>query len=108
MRLDPARLSCSFCGQSQKPVKKLIVGSDARICDRCADRVRAVLATAGTTASTPIATIRQVSDEARDGRCSLCGKGRYQVGAMAAAADARICNECLQLCDEILSDEPAF
>jgi len=107
MPLDPRGLSCSFCGQNQKQVKKLIAGSDARICDRCTDRVRAVLAPAGTTASTPIATIRRVSDEARDGRCSLCGKGRHQVGAMAAAADARICNECLDLCDEIISDQRA-
>jgi ATP-dependent protease Clp ATPase subunit len=99
-------LSCSFCGRDQKQLKKLIVGPDARICDRCLGRVHTVLAAAGQTASTPIATIRPVDDEAHDGRCSFCGKGRYQVEAMAAAGDAWICNECLDLCDEIVSEDP--
>jgi len=100
-------LSCSFCGKHQKQVKKLIAGPDAYICDRCIDRVHTVLAAAGKTASTPVAVIRQVSDEVRDGLCSFCGKGRHQVEAMAAADDARICNECLSLCDEIISEELA-
>ena len=100
-------LSCSFCGKYQKQVKKLIAGPDAYICDRCVDRVHTVLAAVGKTASTPIATIRQLSDEARDECCSFCGKGRHLVEAMAAAGDSRICNECLDLCDEIISDELA-
>jgi ATP-dependent protease Clp ATPase subunit len=100
-------VSCSFCGRDQKQLEKLIVGPDARICDGCLGRVHTVLAAAGQTASTPIATIRPVGDEAHDGRCSFCGKGRYQVEAMAAAGDARICNECLDLCDEIVSENPS-
>jgi nucleoside phosphorylase len=66
-----------------------------------------VIAGHGHTASTPIATIQQVSDEAGAEQCSFCGKHRYQVAAMASAGDTRIiCDECLELCDEILSDEP--
>jgi ATP-dependent protease Clp ATPase subunit len=112
MALDSGRagsgelVSCSFCGNDQRHAKKLIVGPDARICDRCIDRVHTVLAAAGATASTPIATIRPVGDEADGRRCSFCGKGRYQVEAMTAAGDVRICNECLDLCDEIISEEP--
>jgi hypothetical protein len=98
-------LLCSFCGKHQKQVKKLIVGPGARICDRCTDRVHGVLAVVGKTASTPIAVIRQVSDEGPDGWCSFCEKGRHQAWAMAAAGDARICDECLSLCEEIVSDE---
>jgi len=101
-------LSCSFCGQHQKQVKVLIAGPDGYICDRCIDRVRAVLATAGPTASTPTATIRQVSDESRNTCCGFCGKDRHQVEAMAAAGDALICNQCLDLCEEIVSDSPAW
>jgi ClpX C4-type zinc finger len=97
-------LSCSFCGKHQKQVKKLIAGPDVYICDRCIDRVRTVLAAPGTTASSPVATIRQLTDQTGDGWCSFCGKDRHQVEAMAAASDARICNECLDLCDEIISD----
>ena len=100
-------LLCSFCGTHQKQVKKLICGPDVFICDRCTDRAHAVLATDGITASTPIAVIRQVSYEGSDGWCGFCGKHRHRVAAMAAAGDARICNECLDLCDEIVSDELA-
>jgi len=100
-------LSCSFCGRHQKQVKKLIAGPHAYICDRCIERMHSVLGPAAKTSSTPIATIHQVSAEAHDARCSFCGKGRQQVEVMAAADDARICSECVALCDEIVSDEPA-
>jgi ClpX C4-type zinc finger protein len=100
-------LSCSFCGKHQKQVKKLIAGPHAYICDRCIDGVHSVLGPAARKARTSIATIHQVSVEARDARCSFCAKGRYQVEVMASAGDARICSECVALCDEIVSDEPA-
>ena len=101
-----ALLSCSFCGKHQKQVKKLIAGPSVYICNGCIDGVHAVLAAADKTVSTPIATIRQISGDAGDVRCSFCGKGRDRVEAIAAAGDARICNECLDLCDEIVSDDP--
>lgn len=97
-------LSCSFCGKHQKQVKKLIAGPDAYICDHCISRAHTVLATVGKTASTPTATIRRVREEGRDEWCSFCAKSHHQVEAMAAAGDARICNECLDLCDEIISE----
>ncbi len=102
--VSPELLLCSFCGKHQKQVKKLIAGSHAYICDRCIERVHPVLATAGKTARTPTAVIRHVSDDGRDARCSFCGKGRHQVETMAAAGDAQICNECVSMCDEIISD----
>jgi hypothetical protein len=98
-------LSCSFCGKHQKQVKKLIAGPGVFICDGCIDRVHTVLAATDKTASTPIATIQHVSGESREAQCSFCGKRRHQVEAMAATSEARICNECLGLCDEIVSDE---
>lgn len=98
-------LSCSFCGKRQKQVAKLIAGPGVYICDGCIARVHTVLAASGQRVSTPIATIQQVSDQSRDERCSFCQKRRHQVEAMAAAGEARVCNECLDLCDEILSDE---
>jgi ClpX C4-type zinc finger len=98
-------LACSFCGKNQKQVKKLIAGPGVYICDLSIRDVHAVIAEPGRTASTPIATIYQVSDEGGAEQCSFCGKPRDQVAAMASAGDARICNECLVLCDEILSEE---
>jgi ATP-dependent protease Clp ATPase subunit len=100
------RLSCSFCGKTQKQVKKLIAGPDAYICDGCVSRAHAVIAEPGRTAATPIATIQMVNDEAGAEECSFCGKRRDQVAAMASAGDRRICDECLELCGEILSEEP--
>ena len=97
-------LSCSFCGKHQKQVKKLIAGPGVFICNGCIDHVHTVLTATDRTASTPIATIRYVSDENRDDRCSFCGRGRPQAEAMAAAGEARICKECLDLCDEMVSD----
>ncbi len=52
------------------------------------------------------AALRQVSDEGGAEQCSFCGKRRHQVAAMASAGDTRICNECLESCDEIVSDVP--
>jgi ATP-dependent protease Clp ATPase subunit len=98
-------LSCSFCGKNQKQVKKLIAGPSAYICDGCMRRVHTVLAAPGRTASTPIARIQQVGDEPEAGQCSFCGKPRYRVAAMASAGTTRMCNECLELCDEIVSEE---
>lgn len=99
-------LSCSFCGRNQRQVKKLIAGPHLYICDGCVSRAQAVIASPGQTASTPVATIQQVGEEAGLEQCSFCGKRRHQVAAMASVGDARIiCNECLDLCDEIMSEE---
>jgi ATP-dependent protease Clp ATPase subunit len=112
-------LSCSFCGKSQKQVKKLITGPRVYICDRCISGTHAVIAKPNRTVSTPIATIHQVSDEGGTEQCSFCGKHRHQVAAMAAAVgvrlagvkgskpgEPRICNVCLELCDEIIEESP--
>jgi len=100
-------LSCSFCGKSQKQVTKLIAGPGVFICDACVSHAHMVIAGHGQTASTPIATIQQVSDDAEAEQCSFCRKHRHQVSAMASAGDMRIiCDECLELCEEIVSEEP--
>jgi ATP-dependent protease Clp ATPase subunit len=98
-------LSCSFCGKSQKQVKKLIAGPGVYICDCCMRRAQAVITEPGPTSSAPTATIEQVSAETQAAQCSFCSKHRDQVAAMASAGDARICDECLELCDEIVSEE---
>ena len=40
-KADPA---CSFCGKSQKQVKKLVGGTGVYICDECIDLCNEVLA----------------------------------------------------------------
>ena len=99
-------LSCSFCGRDQKHTKALITGpGDVGICDRCIHLADATIAAEKPPAGKKV-TIRfegmgPVPGEARAERCSFCGKRRHQVAGMAAAAQAKICAECLDLCREI-------
>ena len=43
-RDDDANLSCSFCGKSQKEVKKLIAGPTVYICDECIELCNDIIA----------------------------------------------------------------
>ena len=40
-------------------------------------------------------------------RCSFCGRTQDQVKRMVGGSNAYICNECVQLCHEILADDIA-
>ena len=44
-------------------------------------------------------------DDFSKARCSFCGKTQDQVRKMVAGPNAYICNECLLLCQEIVSDD---
>jgi ATP-dependent Clp protease ATP-binding subunit ClpX len=37
--------------------------------------------------------------------CSFCGKNQKEVGKLIAGPAAYICNECVQLCHEIITEE---
>ena len=41
---DPTNLSCSFCGKSQREVKKLIAGPAVYICDECIELCNDIIA----------------------------------------------------------------
>lgn len=64
-------LYCSFCGKSQKEVKKLIAGPTVYICDECIDLCNDIIAEEGTKEESPLAVgsllkpseIRAVLDE---------------------------------------------
>ncbi len=43
-REDDANLSCSFCGKSQREVKKLIAGPTVYICDECIELCNDIIA----------------------------------------------------------------
>ena len=97
---------CSFCGRDQKHTKALIAGPEGvGICDRCIPQAEAAVAVEtpvpGKKASFRFENIYPVLREAKAERCSFCGKRRHRVAGMAAAPQARICDECLDLCREI-------
>ena len=105
---DAGNIVCSFCGQTKEQATVMIgvPGTQIFICDLCVRRAQRVIAEPGQTASTAIATIQPVADAARDERCCFCAKYRDRVAAMASTGDIRICDQCLDLCDEILSEVP--
>jgi len=99
-------LACSFCGRTQKQVKKLIAGPGVYICNRCADIAQVVLDPA-TEPGSGAGIMHKVSHDAAAVPCSFCGKGSQQVPAMAAGDKVRICTECVGLCHEIIEEELA-
>jgi lambda repressor-like predicted transcriptional regulator len=110
-RWDPTLLACTFCGRSQKQVRKLIAGPGVYICDGCTGLVKSVLSS-GQAVHTELAWLNAAPDQDTAIRCSFCGKDRIQAPglAMVSAGIARktlatVCTECLALCDEIIADE---
>ena len=46
--------------------------------------------------------------EGEDVKCSFCGKDSSQVDRIIAGADAYICNECVDLCSDIINAEVKY
>ena len=44
-------------------------------------------------------------DSIENARCSFCGKSQSQVKRMVAGPGVYICNECIELCEEIMDVE---
>jgi hypothetical protein len=38
-------------------------------------------------------------------RCSFCGKEQNEVSKLIAGTDGYICNECIEICNEIIADD---
>jgi kynureninase len=102
--------SCSFCGQVPGQGQKIMAGPGAHICDGCVAAAAMLLTTAGqgtTAATAATASIVKLDSHATGQRCSFCGEPFYRVAGLAAAGDARICVECLELFQEVFAEEPA-
>jgi hypothetical protein len=104
--LDTRLLCCSFCGKTQKQVKRLVAGPGIFICDGCVEKVGRVIAT-GEAAATSLSAIEPLGEDATTAKCGFCGKRRHQVPGIATAAGGTICAECVELCNEIFANEPA-
>ena len=99
-------LSCSFCGQTRWQVSKIVAGPDVYICDGCVGQAASVLGPGGP-ATTGTAAMARLDSHATGQRCSFCGQPFHRVAGLAAARDARICAECVELCEEIFAEEHA-
>ncbi len=117
-RLQGPALSCSFCGRSRKEVAKLIAGPGVYICDRCVRRATrlSVEAPGEGWAEGPL----RMEAPGSEARCSFCGKQAARHGALLVTSGReaapggkvgqdgpRICDECLDLCLEILAETPS-
>jgi hypothetical protein len=111
------RLSCTFCGKHQGQVRKLIAGPGVLICGDCVTLAKHVIAD-GTTATTERGPIHVVPEQQPRAQCSFCGKRRDQVAAQVGiprpatgkatgkpTGHAIICDECLDLCAEIVAED---
>jgi hypothetical protein len=107
---------CSFCGVDKSMSGRLIAGPGVLVCDQCVATAQDLLDQGGDRVSGQSRLV-DLDPSDRKARCSFCGKKRYRVSGLVAAPDRppvgkfaraseapRICNNCLMLCDEILSD----
>jgi len=112
--------ACSFCGASQRQVRKLIAGPGVFICERCIDLADEVLAE-GEERSNRWTGLAPEGDA--EARCNFCGKRRRDVTGMIVAPDrppagkfvrkryarrfpgVRECSDCLALCGEVMAEQ---
>lgn len=93
-------LSCTFCGKRQREVLKLIVGSDAVICDECVALCTDIIAE--TTARDP----KPQASRSGSPACGFCKKSVDEVSMLIAGPSGQyICDECVRLCNDILREE---
>jgi len=103
-RVERAALACSFCGRSGLDSVHLIAGPNVDICERCVDQAGRLAA--GETPGSAHASL-SVADQDQAVTCSFCGKRQAEGTRMIAGPGARICTECLILCEEIQDEERA-
>ncbi len=97
------KIRCSFCNVSQADTKKLIAGPGVYICEQCTAGAGEAVATGAPVRGPRQVTLRvATADEVHD--CRFCGKSPSQVAAIVKGGRARICNECLDLCVEIIAE----
>ncbi|MGI8808159.1 MAG: sigma-70 family RNA polymerase sigma factor [Acidimicrobiales bacterium] len=99
-----AGLTCTFCRLAQGNGRKLIAGPGVYICDLCIVLSDEVLRVGEQRANDRIQVVPVGSIEAET-KCSFCGKKRAHVGGLASGSAVQICNECVDLCKEILDEE---
>ena len=90
-------LQCSFCEKKQSEVSRLIAGPQVFICDECINTFSQVIAE-----GEPSGKITLVLGKQAEAPCSFCGKKPVEVNRIVGVANARICDECIKICDEIL------
>jgi ATP-dependent protease Clp ATPase subunit len=89
---------CSFCGKRRREVFKLISGPRVFICDECVQLCRDILEK-DKKAPTPSS-----SETSRKLSCTFCGKSGDQVERLIAGPTVYICEECVEMCEDIVRE----
>ena len=90
-------IDCSFCGKKQAEAKTLIAGPAVYVCDECVQDCKNALKS-----SEPTGSITMILSKAAEATCSFCGRKPVEVDGIVGVPQAKICNECLKICEEIL------
>src|SRR5438552_4115264 len=105
------RPKCSFCGKDQgERGIRLVAGPGVFICSECISLANEILwghnppAPASHYGHEP-EPMNEREDRRRYTRCSFCGKGQDQVRKLVAGPGVFICDQCIDLCQEVLEDD---
>jgi hypothetical protein len=116
-RREPQLLSgpvgpCSFCGRPRDVCAKLIAGPEVFICDRCV--IQATRLAAGPVVEGQVEGSLRLEPSGSEVKCSFCGKEARKVRRLVASGLSvpagkfgdlpRVCDKCLDLCEEILAE----
>lgn len=91
-------LECSFCGKKQAEVVKLIAGPAVYICNECVGDCSKALAI-----GEPTGRITMIIGKTAEARCSFCGQKPIDVVGIVGVPIARICNQCVKICGDVLA-----
>jgi hypothetical protein len=90
-------IECSFCGKKQSEVQKLIAGPGVHICNECVGDSSKALAE-----GEPTGKITMIIRRQSEARCSFCGQKPVDVAQIVGVPAARICNQCVKICVDVL------
>ena len=102
-RRDRRPQRCSFCGRDDNAVEKLVAGPGVFICERCVE-LAVEAGTSGASVADGRIRVTPLPGHAAE-QCRFCGKTGALVAYLVARGEARICSECLVLCQEIIGEE---
>ena len=91
-------LGCTFCGATKADVGYLVAGPGVYICDACVKLARQVVdrQDGPRTHLDPLPATSNLG-------CSFCAKPAGEVNRLVAGPGVRICDQCLELCAEVIA-----
>jgi hypothetical protein len=112
---DSETLRCSFCSAEKRKAKKLVSGPGVYICERCIAAAQ-LLSTGDPRKVDSVRPLERV--DSPGARCGFCGTARRDAQSLVVASGedvaasrpgkygaASICNQCLDLCADIIEHQ---